>query len=176
MKEKDVSVNQNVFVKQAALDDIKSMSSLMAASWKSAYRGIVNDSYLDMLRDDHWVSNLTVGIKDESLFAFALEENGHMIGAAILNKTSESDTIELTSIYLLPGQIGRGYGALFYQGIETEIKSRGYKTCVLDVLENNDRAIRFYTKHGFVDEGNNIMVMLGGQEYVCKVMKKSISE
>jgi RimJ/RimL family protein N-acetyltransferase len=168
-----MSMSHRIIVRHASIADIKSISSVLAASWRYSYRGIVSNIYLDMLRDDHWISSLTSGMEGGRLFAMVLIKNEQLIGAAVMNKTNEPAIIELTSIYLLPDQIGRGYGTLFYQAIETEIKGLGYRTCVLDVLENNSIAIRFYAKHGFVDDGDIIKVTLGGQDYICKVMKKS---
>lgn len=50
-------------VRIASLEDVNEISYILAASWKSAYRGIVHDEYLDSINHNHWVDFLTAGIK-----------------------------------------------------------------------------------------------------------------
>lgn len=155
--------------------DIGAISETIAESWKSSYRGIIDDGFLDELSDDAWVLMLSEGMKNDSLYTMLLEERGKTIGASILKRTEAPDKIELTSFYLLPDKIGKGYGRAFYSAIESEVKKRGYKACVLDVLEDNKRAIRFYLEQGFENERKTLKALLGDKEYCCKIMTKQLS-
>ena len=58
----------------AKTEDIEKISHLLATSWKTAYRGIVDDDYLDSLSYDHWVNFLTTALNGEAIFAMALYE------------------------------------------------------------------------------------------------------
>ena len=165
----------NTTVRIARQEDALAISQVLAASWKSAYKGLVADDYLDSLREDHLVAFLIKGMADNSLFAMLLEENSQLIGASILKKTDVPSIIELTAIYLLPGTIGQGYGYTFFRAIEAEMIKRGYTRCVLDVLVSNSRAIRFYEKNGFVDDGQTIAAKLGNNEYTCRIMRKQLN-
>jgi GNAT superfamily N-acetyltransferase len=158
----------------ACCEDAAAISDLLTASWKSAYRGIVNDPYLDELDSVHWVDYLISGMKDKSIWAMVLEKDRDMIGAAVLRETENKGQAELISFYLSPDRIGQGFGHVFYAAIEGEIKSRSLKKCVLDVLEHNNRAIQFYEKHGYAHTGHQIEVSLGKDKYVCKVYEKSL--
>lgn len=151
--------------------DITDISSVLAASWKSAYRGIINDDYLDLLEHDHWIDFLLTGLSNETIFAMVLEDNQHIIGAAILGR-KETSTVHLISLYLMPDKIGQGFGHAFYDGIEAELRHRNFTKCFLDVLENNERAIRFYETHGFMETIEIIKATLGDCEYPCKVYEK----
>lgn len=168
-------MNTKATVRIARQEDAFALSQVLAASWKSAYKGIVADDYLESLREDHWVSFLTKGMAEHSLFAMALEVNSQIIGAAILKRTDDPLIIELTAIYLLPNQTGYGYGSIFYREIETEVIKLGYKHCVLDVLENNSRAFRFYMKNGYVYDEKTIQARLGDKAYTCRIMKKQLT-
>ena len=44
----------NAIIKDAKPDDALIMSNILAASWKKAYIGMVNQDYLDNIREDHW--------------------------------------------------------------------------------------------------------------------------
>jgi ribosomal protein S18 acetylase RimI-like enzyme len=156
------------------IKDIKSISHVLASSWKTAYRGIVHDDYLDALKYDHWVAPLTTGLSNESFFSMVIESNQEIIGAAIWNNTENEHEVHLRSFYLLPERIGKGFGHTFYNAVEAELKDRGYLNCVIDVLENNSRAIRFYEAHGFIDTDKTVNAELGTQNYSCKVFEKAL--
>lgn len=161
-------------IKIADMKDISKISSVLAASWKTAYRGIVDDDYLDSLKSDHWVDFLVSGLKDKRIFSMIMENNQETIGAAILSKTEEERVACLMSFYLVPDKIGRGFGHDFYIWIEAELKNRGFSKCALDVLEKNKRAIRFYESHGFVDTKREIKATLGEHDYTCRVFEKTL--
>jgi ribosomal protein S18 acetylase RimI-like enzyme len=101
-----------------------------------------------------------------------LLENSEIVGASILSKSENENEIHMRSLYLLPEKIGQGLGHTFYCEIENEMKNRGFTKCVLDVLENNFRAIRFYKTHGFVDTQIRATTQLGKQDYPYIVMEK----
>jgi len=156
----------------AKTEDIEKISHLLATSWKTAYRGIVDDDYLDSLSYDHWVNFLTTALNGEAIFAMALYENQEIVGASILGKSEKENEVHMISLYLLPDKIGKGYGHIFYSEIENEIRNRGFTKCVLDVLENNKRAIRFYESHVFTEASVGTTATLGEQIYKCKVFQK----
>ena len=73
-----------------------------------------------------------------------IENNQEIIGTAVLCKTEHEGEANLISFYLLPDRIGQGFGHMFYNAIEADLKNRGFQNCVIDVLKNNKRAIHFY--------------------------------
>jgi len=163
-----------VNIRAARLEEISKISSVIAASWKTAYRGIVNDDYLNSLRSDHWVDFLDSGLGNNSVFSMVIENNQEVIGTAILKETENKCEVCLISLYLLPNKIGQGFGHIFYTGVETELKNKGFSNCILDVLENNKRAIRFYKAHGFIDSGIEIKAVLGECNYTCTILEKTL--
>ena len=62
-------------------------------------------------------------------------------GASILGESETDNEIHMISFYLLPENIGQGFGQTFYGEIEKEMRKKGFATCVIDVLENNKMAI-----------------------------------
>ncbi len=155
--------------------DIAALSRVLAASWKSAYRGIVGDAYLDELAENHWENYLRVGLQSGRLLVMALEEEAKLTGVAIIDIAKPEKTAELVSFYLLPERIGRGFGHTFYTGIEAALLAKGFTSCRLDVLGGNGRAIRFYESHGFTDTGQTVSATLGDRSYTCKVYEKTIA-
>ena len=167
----DCVVNKMLMTRHAGLEDVAAMSHVLASSWKSAYRGIIDDEFLDALKDSHWIDVLTTSIQTQTIYTMVLEEDEHVIGAAVLSP--EQMDIHLVSFYLLPEKIGQGFGHRFYNDIETEFKHKGFTKCILDVLHDNTRAIRFYEAHGFSDTTKRIYPQLGEYEYTCNVYEKA---
>ena len=159
-------------VRMAQVKDIPQISNVLAESWKTAYRGIVDDEYLDTIETGHWVEFLINGLSDGTVFSMVLLDNQNFAGACILRKSEKQGEVHLVSLYLLPDRIGNGYGHRFYSEIENEIKNRGYIKCVLDVLTDNKRACRFYEAHGFTDSGAEETTVIGGREYPYRVFVK----
>jgi ribosomal protein S18 acetylase RimI-like enzyme len=159
-------------VRMAQIKDISLISNVLAESWKTAYRGIVDDEYLDSIEAGHWEEFLTNGLIDGTVFSMVLLDNQDFAGACILSKSENHDEVHLVSLYLLPDRIGKGCGHRFYSEIENEIKKRGYIKCVLDVLTDNKRACRFYEAHGFADSGAEETTVIGGLEYPFRVFVK----
>ena len=159
-------------IRNAGLDDVSTISCVLAASWKSAYRGIVHDEYLDAFDNNHWVDFLNMGLKNKMIFAMVLEEEQNIIGAAILS--GDKKDAHLMSFYLLPEKMGQGLGHILYNGIETALRNRGFAKCVLYVLGRNNRAIHFYKTHGFIDINRKVHTKLGKQEYICNTYEKCL--
>ncbi len=56
----------------------------------------------------------------------------------------------LVTIDVLPDWQGRGIGSLLLQEAERRLRQAGARAIVLETAVDNVRAIRFYTKHGYV--------------------------
>ena len=147
--------------------NVPEVSKVLALSWKSEMSGIVYDEYLTTIREDRWIEPLMNGLDEGLSFISILESDEGIQGVAVLRHLDEEGTVNLVAFYLLPERIGKGYGSIFFDLLEIELHSRGYKKCVLDVLEGNNRAIRFYEKKGFVVTGKTEMVPLGDVDYLC---------
>ena len=74
-------------------------------------------------------------------------------GRPMPNDSMESG-LELEKIYLLKEATGEGYGGKMMAFVMDHARDLGEKLVWLDVLKNNDHAVRFYQRHGFaiVDE------------------------
>lgn len=158
----------------AGAGDIESINQVFYNFWRSAYRGIIADHYLDRLPADHWCEFLEQGLKDHRMFILVLEREVQIIGAAVLSPAERDGVVHLISFYIRPEEIGTGLGHIFYQDIEAEARKRGYTGCVLDVLKSNQRAARFYHLHGFHLTGKTTEAALGERIYTCDIWEKDL--
>ncbi|WP_022682007.1 GNAT family N-acetyltransferase [Sphingobium bisphenolivorans] len=72
-----------------------------------------------------------------------------------------ADDIELKRIYLLGGWQGAGHGDALMQRVVDEAKAQGAARLLLAVYPQNDRAKRFYARHGFAEIGETLFMVAG---------------
>lgn len=164
-------------IREAQITEKETVSQVMAASWRFAYRGLVNDAYLSQLPDTHWVQYLEKGLRDASLTCMVAEESGQIIATALL-RTSVFEGFpqdgEMVSLYFLPTYIGKGLGRVFLAAIEDKLRAQGYTHVLLNVLEGNSRALRFYERCGYAPAGTRGEVSLGAQTLGYVLRRKAL--
>lgn len=67
-------------------------------------------------------------------------------------KLTDKAPAQLQKIYLLSDFIGNKIGEQLQEALFREVKNQNIKTLWLAVWDGNDKAIRFYEKHGFHKE------------------------
>lgn len=157
-------------IRKATLDDVKDISRIHALSWKSAYKGIIPQAYLDELNEDFWISAFEVWIKDNVLTAQLISENDRPVGCAAYGKARDKSLPnwgEIVSIYLLPEYFGKGYGNFLLKSALSDLKKAGYQNIYLWVLKENKRARIFYEKN---------KLHCNKDECTCEIMGKHITE
>lgn len=144
-------------------DDIYEISNVYVQSWKSAYKGIIPQSYLDNIPVGYWTDR----IRQDGRYTLVAVEHNRIIGISSFSKSRFSkceDCGEIISIYFLPEYTGKGYGGLLLDIATEELKKLGYNCIFLWVLEDNHKARYFYEKKGFVLSGEEILVNIGGKD------------
>lgn len=143
-------------------DDRLAVSRIYEESWKSAYRGIVPQAYLDAIPIGRWAANRD----QEGRRSLVLEETGRLIGVACVSPSrwpDYPDFGEIISLYLLPESTGRGYGKALLAAAVGALADRGFRDALLWVLEENHRARSFYEKQGFRFSGDFMDGEIGGK-------------
>ena len=90
-------------------DDFDAVCGIYAASWKSAYRGIIPQEFLDNIYKEKWRE----GIQSSELISLVMLNGAEMIGTASYCASrfmSLKGFGEIVSLYLLPDYWGSGYG------------------------------------------------------------------
>ena len=93
-------------------------------------------------------------------FYFA-ELNGRPVGYLKLNTGAaqsdlrDQDGMELERIYVLQSAYGTGVGKALLEKAIAEARAEHRSYLWLGVWEHNDRAIRFYARHGFTEFGKH---------------------
>lgn len=127
-------------------------------AWHEAYPGIVDAAYLDNLTLEkctdiafRWTENLLVAKDGQKVVGF--------VGYGQSSDETLTETGEVYAIYILQEYYGKKVGcALMTAAIE---KLSEYKRIAVWVLEDNQRAIKFYERCGFRFDGTRKPITLG---------------
>ena len=99
-------------------DDLFEISNIYECSWKSAYKDIIPQSYLDSIPEGRWANRIT----KEGMNNLVLIENEIAIGTASFCKSrweQYSDYGEIVSIYFFFVYMVKGFvDYLFYDCVE----------------------------------------------------------
>lgn len=170
-------MDEVISTRTAGEDDVPIIGSILCDSWKHAYRGLVEDQYLDTLSAERWTGFLTEGFSQRKLDGLLVMVDGHPAGAAVVRRSEINfypDDAEMVCFYLLPNYVGRGIGSVLLDKMEQILTQSKYTQCVLDVISANRRAIRFYERKGFIKSGAPVGVTLDGQILSCDIMRKTL--
>ncbi len=153
------------------------MSLLHALGWRAAYQGYIPDSFLSgEITDGRWVpvfrQNWQEGVYRGLLLydgdlplccaTYGPARVDHAAGDTVCNFSSPDLAAwgELVSLYAHPDSWRKGYGSIVMDEILRRLKAAGFPGCFLYVLQQNDRARRFYEMHGFTWDGHSLEVAL----------------
>lgn len=153
--------------RDAAASDAGLISHIYASSWRSAYRGLIADHYLDRLPDEYWVPSIRSWLGSGQLYGLLVCENGRPVGCAIYGRARDADYAiwgEIVSLYLLPEATGRGIGSALLRETLSLLKQDGYIQCYLWAIEGNLVAEVFYLRHGFIKTDDRVTYHIGGQD------------
>ena len=145
-------------IRPAAPRDVQTIAALVVASWRAAYRGLVDDRVLDDLsvaeRTVRWRARL--GATETS--TTVAEIGGAVVGVCSTSAPSPDDdatpgVAELSVLYVRPDRWREGIGrALLRQALD-DLSTRGWRTVTSWVLAANEPALAFYRDLGFEPDG-----------------------
>ncbi len=149
-----------MIIRQATGHDAVELASLHVRAWRWAYKGLVPDAYLEDFGSaigtqiQRWQTQLN---EAQETTTWVAQEDETIVGFAITGPSRDSDaapqTGEVFGIYLEPEKVGTGVGRSLFQFAIEDLWHRGYNPLTLWVLENNQRARRFYELAGWQPDG-----------------------
>ncbi len=137
-------------------EDYIQVTKVHVDSWKTTYRGIVPEEYLNNMTYESRYDRNRQFMGSESVAAFVFEDtNKNIIGFTtcgssredVSNKDGEKYDGELYGIYFLKEAQGQGLGKELLNKVRDDLRDRGYKNMILWALEENN-ACGFYEAMG----------------------------
>ncbi|MFF7258972.1 GNAT family N-acetyltransferase [Streptomyces sp. NPDC008159] len=146
-------------VRHMALTDCRAVAEIRVGGWRTAYAGLVPQSYLDGLdvAEDAEKRRGMLLKAGNPVVNLVAERAGEVLGWAAYGPYRDGDIrtgdAELYAIYVRPGHLGHGVGGALLRTSLDRCRAAGYPRVFLWVFKENARAGRFYEHHGFAPDG-----------------------
>ncbi|HXW35627.1 MAG TPA: GNAT family N-acetyltransferase [Acidimicrobiales bacterium] len=145
-------------LREARAEDALEIAGVHVRSWQVAYRGLLDDDYLDALRPEDRVDRYSLGgTSNASPRTIVAVENGRIRGFATTGASRDADRAgagELYALYVDPPSWSTGIGRLLMVRARSHLVRDGFDQAVLWLLGGNARAERFYLTDGWSIEGS----------------------
>lgn len=147
-----------VTLRDATPADAWDIAAVHVGSWQVGYRGLLPDQLLDGLsvldRERWWHEALSNPGARSTLL---VTEAHAVLGFAAVgpDRDGARATGELYAMYLDPGSWGQGIGRVLHTAALTRLRAFGYQWARLWVLAGNRRALGFYRREGWAEDGRS---------------------
>lgn len=157
-----------IIIRNVELKDLRSVSEIAIRGWQTAYRGIVDDEYLDNLSIEE---NYQKRLKDYKENGFIVaEQDGEVVGFCryrmgnnYLDEYPEVDC-ELCALYVKPEEKGNGIGKALVEYVKNEFRGNCLNKMIIWCFKENYPSRAFYEKIGGQLCGESTCIR-GGKEY-----------
>jgi GNAT superfamily N-acetyltransferase len=153
-------------IRQAWPDDASAVADVYVRSWQAAFAGLVPQHYLDAMDPSREESEWKTRIAETrwpSSGVLVAETEAEIVGFASFGPSQDIPaTAEIGTLYAMPEAWGTGIGKQLMAAALTTLGQADYAQAVLWVLEDNERARRFYEASGWRPDGAAVVDTTGG--------------
>lgn len=153
---------KEIHLRRATAADAQAIAEVRVEAWRTTYRGMIPDAYLDNMRvadsAEQW-QTILMALADQDANAdlkptakvcvFVAESEGRVIGfvsGAMLAVPKCGMRAELTAVYLLPAWQRCGIGRRMVQKLVRTLQALGASDLLVWVLAENYSARHFYER------------------------------
>jgi ribosomal protein S18 acetylase RimI-like enzyme len=146
-------------IREGEPGDAGAIAEIHVRAWQAAYRGQLTDEYLDGLKVEDRLEQHRRTLQEpmSDWRTWVAEDERDLAGFAVTGPSQDADadpkTAEVYAIYLRPDRIGSGVGRELFAHAVHDLRTRGFRTATLWVLETNERTRRFYEIAGWKPDG-----------------------
>ena len=134
-----------MMIRQAREEDVMQIAEIMVEDWQRAYRGIMDDDYLDSLNPEQ---RYQIEIRRYGKYTVAVE-NDEVLGYAWNEMTDdEAAESEIIALYVRYSKRHRGIGKALMQNSMECFRKAGKKSMIIWCLRDNHESRKFYEKMG----------------------------
>lgn len=151
-------------IRIATIQDAQDIGKVHVDSWRTTYKNIISDSFLNSLsyeqREKLWERNI---LQEGNYVLVAENEIGEIVGFAVASTREtnvELNSSDLTSIYLLEEYQGKGIGKLLLRELFMYFKQKGYHSIFVEVLAENKT--RFFYEYYGAEYMKTVQINIGG--------------
>jgi ribosomal protein S18 acetylase RimI-like enzyme len=130
--------------------DMGSTSAMIQYAFKEAVKGLLMKPWLFF--HPELSRNYKLIFKNIKRKIFPPKKNNNPVKKVENNAKKREKSVGIVGIGILPAYYSKGYGSQLIMAAEKESLNRGFKQMHLTVRNDNERAIRSYTRNGWVRE------------------------
>ncbi len=134
-----------MIIRQAREEDVMQIAEILTEDWQTAYRGIMDDDFLDSLSAEQ---RYRIEIKRYRKYTVAVE-NDEVLGYAWNEMTDdEASDCEIIALYVRYSKRGNGIGRALMRHSMESFRKAGRKSMIIWCLKDNHESRIFYEKMG----------------------------
>ncbi len=143
---------ESIIIRNIKREDIFEVVDIQINGWKTAYKGIVDDEYLQAMNREEKIKKREQDYMQNGFIVAEL--NKKVVGfCRYIDNNSFSKEIqeadcELLALYVEPNLKYRGIGTKLFQYVTQEFKNKDRTKMILWCLKDNEPSKKFYTKMG----------------------------
>jgi len=157
-----------IIIRDARDGDVAPIAALHAESWRSGYRDILSDEYLEtnvhQERLAAWQSRFSEAFQ-KKMFVLVSQANATLAGFVCV--FPDEDAVfgsYLDNLHVLPAMTGQGIGRKLLSEAAKRLVATGSRVGLyLWVIEQNQRALQFYERAGAQVVGSRVNTMPDGR-------------
>jgi ribosomal protein S18 acetylase RimI-like enzyme len=142
----------NINVRNAKIKDAPALAHIQVTSWRSAFRNIASDEYLDhMVSEEDQVNDWKEILASLEQVVVVAENGNKLLGYAWAHQEEDESVewdAELISIHVLPEYKRQGIGRRLFITTAEQLNNKGCRSVYLWVLEENHPSRKFYEMLG----------------------------
>lgn len=154
-----MELNSSVQIRLAEQSDAKKIAVLLKTVYIQTYgtEG-VTDEYANFVEEEFSIEKISNKINQDNGFYLLATSNNHVLGVAeilwdMLNPFNSKKLPELSKLYVLDAFGRQKIGTKLLEGIERILQKKSAESYWLCVWALNPKAIQFYEKMGFKNQG-----------------------
>lgn len=147
-------------IRIAQAGDADGLGRVHVRAWRAAYSGgLMPADYLTSLsevkRAEMWRASLEISPRLRATRLVATVDD-EIVGFSLVGPAGDDENPNLGELYAInadPDHWGTGVGAALLAAAVAALRTNGFTSAVLWVHPANERARRFYTTRGWIDDG-----------------------
>lgn len=143
-------------IREATLKDAEGIARVHVDCWRTTYRNIIPDEFLQNLSYENRMKMWIQNISNETNYVFVAERDGEIIGFMDAGKEKSgkypSYMADITTLYILEEYHGAGIGRQLLQHVFVKLKENNMTSALVWVLEDNP------SKHFYEAMGAKVIV------------------
>ena len=134
-----------MIIRQAREEDVMQIAEILVEDWQKAYRGIMDDDFLDTLSAEQ---RYPIEIKRYQKYTVAVEKD-EVLGYA-WNETADDEAAdcEIIALYVRYPKRNHGIGKALMLNSMEYFRKAGKKSMIIWCLRENHESRKFYEKMG----------------------------